>query len=127
MNVMFESHVVLFEDFLSNLILKINIYCVTDNPSIIQSWRSVLKFKFSVLIFCLKLSNLLLKITWVADCIYLFQKRWPTLMVRGRFDETAWYFSSLSFAVPIVLLKYSSIPTYKVAKLRAKYCVRRQR
>ena len=58
---MFESHVEpcidwtsfdsRFEDFFSNLLLKIIIYCVTDQPSITRSRRSVLNFKFSVLTF----------------------------------------------------------------------------
>ena len=57
---MFESHAVTrvdrtsfyfqFEDFLSNLPLTIS-YCVTDQPSITRSLRSVLNFKLSVLTF----------------------------------------------------------------------------
>ena len=56
---MFESHVVTsvdrmsfyfrFEDFFSNLPLQTFIYCVTDQPSITRSRRSVLNFKLSVL------------------------------------------------------------------------------
>ena len=58
---MFESHVVTsvdrtsfdfwFKDFLSNLPLQTFIYCVTDQPSITQSRRSVLNFNLSVLTF----------------------------------------------------------------------------
>ena len=42
---MFESHVV--KDFWGNLQLKIIIYCVTDQPTITQSRRLALNFKFS--------------------------------------------------------------------------------
>ena len=65
-NTMFESYVVTiidktsfdfqFEDFLSNLLFEIIIYCVTDQPSIAQSQRSVLNFKFSVLTFLRSMS-----------------------------------------------------------------------
>ena len=40
-----------FKDFFSNLPLKIIIHCVIDPQSIIQSWRSVLHHKSSLLIF----------------------------------------------------------------------------
>ena len=40
-----------FEDYLSNLLSKTIIYCVTDQPSITWSWSSVLNFKLSVLTF----------------------------------------------------------------------------
>ena len=60
-NAMFESHVVTsvdrtsfdfqFKDFWINLTLQTIIYCVTDQQSITQFWRSVLNFKFSVLAF----------------------------------------------------------------------------
>ena len=45
-----------FEDFLSNLPLQTFIYCVTDQPSITQSRRSVLNFKLSVLTFSRSMS-----------------------------------------------------------------------
>ena len=57
---MFDSHVdseFRFEDFLSNLPLKIIIYCITDPPSITLSRRSVLIFKFSVLTFLRSISR----------------------------------------------------------------------
>ena len=41
----------LFEDFFNNLPLEIIIYCVTEEPSITLSSRSVLIFRFSVLFF----------------------------------------------------------------------------
>ena len=57
-NAMFENNVVTsvdrtsfdfqFEDFLSYLPLQTFIYCVTDQPSITRSQRSVLNFKLSV-------------------------------------------------------------------------------
>ena len=66
---MFESHVVAsidrtsfdfqFEDFLSNLPLWTIIYCVTDQPSITWSWRSVLNFKILNLIFSRLMSCLM--------------------------------------------------------------------
>ena len=40
-----------FKDFLSNLLQKILIYCVNNQPPITRSRRSVLNFKFSVLTF----------------------------------------------------------------------------
>ena len=52
-----------FEDFLSNLPLWTIIYCVTDQPSITWSWRSVLNFKFSVLSFLRSMSCLTHKLT----------------------------------------------------------------
>ena len=65
-NVMFENHVVTsvdrisfdfwLEDFLSNLSLQTIIYCVTDQPSITWSPRSVLNFKFSALNFLRSMS-----------------------------------------------------------------------
>ena len=48
-----------FEDFLSNLLLKVIIYCVTGQPSITRSRRSVLNFKFSDLTFLRSLSCLM--------------------------------------------------------------------
>ena len=39
------------QDFFSNLLLKINIYCATDQPPITWSLRLVIIFKFSVLNF----------------------------------------------------------------------------
>ena len=42
--------------FLSNLQLKITIYCVTDQPPIARSRRSALNFKFSVLTFLRSMS-----------------------------------------------------------------------
>ena len=66
---MFGSHVVTsvdrtsfnfqFEDFLSNLPLKLFIYRVTDQPSITQSRRSVLNFKLSALTFSRLMSCLM--------------------------------------------------------------------
>ena len=62
-NAMFESHVgtcidrtsfdfqFKLEDFLGNLLLKIIIYCDTDQPTKTQSRRSGLNFKLSVLTF----------------------------------------------------------------------------
>ena len=40
-----------FIEFLSNPLLQIIVYCVTDQLSMIRSRRSALIFKFSVLIF----------------------------------------------------------------------------
>ena len=45
-----------FEDFLSNLLLKVIIYCVTGQSSITRSRRSVLNFKFSDLTFLRSMS-----------------------------------------------------------------------
>ena len=45
---MFESHVVIFLSYLTWYTI---IYCVTDQPSITRSRRSVLNFKLSVLTF----------------------------------------------------------------------------
>ena len=65
-NAMFEGHAVtsvdrtsfnfLFEVFFSNLPLQTFIYCVTDQPSITRSRRSVLNFKLSVLTFSRSMS-----------------------------------------------------------------------
>ena len=45
-----------FDDFFSNLPLQTIIYCVTDQPSITRSRRTVLNFKFSVLTFLRSMS-----------------------------------------------------------------------